>query len=440
MSQTSFSVDVQRAYTEQSCEVNQISQCGMSSVGNVYSICARIQVMRFTRDSRAQSVVLGTVVLFGFLIISLSVYQVEVVPQQNAEIEFQHFEDTRNDLVELRAGILQAGSIDQPQYRTVQLGTTYPTRIVAINPPPPAGVIRTTEAYPITISNGSGTPEGTITIPTRFIQYRPGYNELNPSPTWYDASVLYLDARDEGSGVVVIEDQALVDSGEVQITALQNEFYRSETGRVTLELRPARSVTGTIPEGDLSVTVPTRLSGEEYWDDTEISSEIYTVTNDANGDGVYNLTLETTANNLTVDTVGVQDAPDEPTQNDNARVGGDRSDGGDGGDGSGPSPGPQCVAGSYNVNSNEDRDIAYTGNVNVNANVNGDVIAGGSVIVNSGARVNGNIQAGGSVTVNSGARVTGDVSAGGSITTRPGSDIAGNEEPNINGYAPCNSE
>jgi hypothetical protein len=203
---------------------------------------------------------------------------------------------------------------------------------------------------------------------------------------------------------------------------------------VTLELRPARSVTGTIPEGDLSVTVPTRLSGEEYWDGTEIPSDIYTVTNDANGDSIYNLTLETTATNLTVDTVGVQEAPEDPTQNDNARVGGD----GGNADTSDPSPGPQCVAGDYNVNSREDRDIAFTGNVNVNADVNGNVIADGNVIVNSGASVNGNVQAGGSVTVNSGARVTGDVSAGGSITTRPGSGIDGNEEPNINGYAPCN--
>lgn len=271
-------------------------------------------------DDRAVSTVIGAVIIFGFLIVTLSVYQAQAVPQQNAETEFQHSQEVRNDLVELRAGILQAGSIDQPQYQTVRLGTTYSTRVFTINPPAPAGIIRTSEPYPITIAYESN---GTVieTIPTRFIEYQPGYNELDRSPTWYDASVLYLDAN-QGDGIVVIEDQALVDDGKVQITALQNEFRRSGIRRVTLELRPSESVTSNIPNADLTVTVPTRLSDDEYWSDTDIPSNEYSITNDANDDGVYNLTLETTASNLTVDTVGVQEAPENPTQNDAARVGG----------------------------------------------------------------------------------------------------------------------
>ena len=263
-------------------------------------------------DDRAVAPVIGFVILFGFLIITLSLYQAQAVPQQNSEVEFQHFEEARNDLVELRAGILQAGSTDQSQYRTVQLGTTYPTRMFAINPPPPAGTIRTTEAYPITISNGSKN----VTIPTRFVQYQPGYNELDRSSMWYDASVLYVDAREGEGGVAVIEDQELVaDDGSVRVVAVQNEFRRSGVSRVTLELRPAEGVTGRIPEGDLNVTVPTRLSDDEYWDESGISSDAYNFTENANGDGVHSLEIETTASNLTVDTVGVQEAPEDPTQN-----------------------------------------------------------------------------------------------------------------------------
>jgi len=279
-------------------------------------------------DNRAVAPVIGVVILFGFLILALSLYQVEVVPQQNAETEFQHSGEVRNDLVELRAGILQAGSIDQPQYQTVQLGTTYSTRVFAINPPPPTGTIRTVESPPITISNESGTPEGTITIPTRFVEYRPGYNELDRSPTWYDASVLYVDARDEGGGLAVIEDQTLVDDGEVQITALQNEFRRSGTERVTLELRPAENVTGNIPEDDLTVTIPTRLDADDWKTKTDLptDSDVYDGVGDTgvdiNNRNIYNLRLNTNANNLTVDTVGVQEAPEEPTQNENARIGG----------------------------------------------------------------------------------------------------------------------
>jgi hypothetical protein len=276
--------------------------------------------------------VVGTVILFGFLILALSLYQVQIVPQQNAQVEFQHFEEVRNDLVELRAGILQAGSIDRTQYQTVRLGTSYSTRLFTINPPTPTGTIRTTQSYPITISNGSDT----VTIPTRFLEYRPGYNELDRSSTWYDASVLYLNATENGGGIAVIEDQELVDDGgKVRVVALQNEFRRSGTGRVTLELRPAEAVTGSIPEGDVNVTIPTRLSGDEYWDDADIPAATYGgATSDANGDGVHNLTLETTADNLTVDTVGVQESPENPTQNaDGALPDGGGGDGGGGGSG-----------------------------------------------------------------------------------------------------------
>jgi len=283
--------------------------------------------MRFSHDRRGQSVVIGTVILFGFLILALSLYQVQVVPQQNAQTEFEHFEEVRNDLVDLRAGILQAGSIDRPQYQTVRLGTSYSTRIFAINPPDPPGTIRTSRSYNITIEPESGDP---VNVSTRFIQYRPGYNEIDPSSTWYDASVLYLDARDRGDGLVVIEDQTLVDNGEVQIVALQNEFRRSGTGQVTLEIRPAENITQTLPEGNLNVTVPTRLSEDDWKNKTDLptDSDIYRgVTDDANNDGVYNLTLNTTADNLTVDTVGVGEAPEEPRQN-NAGTPTDGDDGG----------------------------------------------------------------------------------------------------------------
>ena len=319
--------------------------------------------MRFSRDRRGQSVVVGTVILFGFLIVALSLYQVQIVPQENAEIEFQHFEETRNDLVEVRAGILQAGSIDRPQYRTVRLGTTYSTRLFTINPPAPAGTIRTTESYPITISNGTDTE----TIPTRFLQFRPGYNEIDRSSTWYDASVLYLNATENGGGIVVIEEQELVDDdGKVRIVALQNEFRRSGTGRVTLELRPAEAVTGSIPEGDINVTIPTRLGGDEYWADADIPAATYGgVTSDANGDGVHNLTLETTADNLTVDTVGVQEAPEDPTQNADATLGGGGGTGGGGGDsGSGDNSLPAGKVAYDDANNNgfyDTGEITYDG-------------------------------------------------------------------------------
>jgi cytoskeletal protein CcmA (bactofilin family) len=372
-------------------------------------------------DNRAVAPVIGVVILFGFLILALSLYQVEIVPQQNAETEFQHSGEVRNDLVELRAGILQAGSIDQPQYQTVQLGTAYSTRTFTINPPSPAGTIRTTDPYPITISNNSGTPEGTITIPTRFIEYQPGYNELDRSPTWYDASVLYLDARDNGGGIAVVEDQALVDNGEVQITALQNEFRRSGTGRVTLELRPAENVTGNIPEGDLTVTIPTRLSGNEYWDDefTEVGiySGVDTGEDSPYPNGVYGVKFEN-VNDISVNTIGIGDEANNGLKQD---VGPDGSPGGPPANGDALSATGDVTVGEGEVITG---DIDAGGDVEVKegGEVQGSISSGGEVTVKEGGEVQGSVDADGEVTV---ADVTGSITAGGDVEVKEGGEVQG---------------
>ena len=265
---------------------------------------------RLACDRRGQSVVIGTVILFGFLILALSLYQAQVVPQQNGAAELEHYEAVQDDLIELRAGIATAGQADTPQFKTVRLGTAYPTRLIAINPPRPVGVLQTSESYDIRISNGTDE----ITISTRFLKYNPGYNELHTTPIWYETSVLYVDARGGSAGIAVIENQNLVtDNGTVQLTALQNVFQEDGTGRVTLDLYPTeRATNDPFPTGNLTVEVPTRLTGPEYWDDADIPPATYKgVTQDAYTSGVHELTLNTTAETTQVNTVGIQSEPTE---------------------------------------------------------------------------------------------------------------------------------
>ncbi|WP_228841117.1 PKD domain-containing protein [Halorubrum sp. AJ67] len=273
--------------------------------------------MRFSRDRRGQSVVVGTVILFGFLILALSLYQVQVVPQENAQVEFQHFEEVRNDLVDLRAGVLTAGQADTPQFKSIRLGTTYPNRLFAINPPPPGGTLRTSDAYNVTIANGTET----ITIPSRFISYSPGYNELSRTPTRYDNSVLYLDGREQGEDIVVIEDQSLVDDGTVRLTVLQNEYRRSGTQRATVEIYPTNSTASDgIPTGEVNITIPTRLNASTYWDGAIGDQSVYTgVEDDRYADGVHGLTLQADSDDTRVNTVGIQGSPNEGPVRENVR-------------------------------------------------------------------------------------------------------------------------
>ena len=264
----------------------------------------------FLRDDRAVAPVVGFVLLFGIGVIAFSGYQAVQVPQQNAETEFQHYENVQNDLIVIRNAISRAGQQNQSQFESVRLGTQYRERALALNPPDPAGTLRTSENYTITLDNG--TIERNVT--TRFLEYQNGYNELEIEPIYYENSVLYLDS--ESGQRVFFEDQNLVrDNGStVVITALQREFSQSATGRVTLELYPTDGGK-SLPDGEVNVTLPTRLP-EGYWrgelddGDAEKNDTVRNFSYNSRVDDVNQVLFNVTSEKLEFNTVGINNEPD----------------------------------------------------------------------------------------------------------------------------------
>jgi len=309
-------------------------------------MCEWKREVSFISDERAVSEVVGAILLFGILILALTSYQATIVPQQNAQTEFQHFEDVRNEMIELRNAISTAGQADVSQFPSVTLGTNYRTRIATINPPDPAGTLQTSDRYNITIANESGYKTN---ISTRFLEYQPVYHEISIGSMRYEHSVLYLDERERGNNVSIIEDQNIVKDGTVRITVLQNQFQETSTGRVTLELYPQDKLNESdFPEpdaeGNLTVSIPTRLNQTDYWDDAlSDSGGIYQDVDPYPGaDDIYHLDLEVNESDLEVNTVGVREEPDEsPAKNEQAQINTPTA----------PTPTPTCTVGS-NTNAN----------------------------------------------------------------------------------------
>lgn len=276
----------------------------------------------FTTSTRAVAPLIGFILLFGLFTVAFAGYQATSVPQQNAETEFQHYEAVQNDLIVVRNSILRAGDQDQAQFESVRLGTAYRERILALNPPNPAGTLRTSDAYDITIDEVGGG--GNRVVPTRFLAYRNGYNELDTGPIYYENSVVYLDERDDGGGVAVIQDQDLVVDGTVRVSALQNEYQRSAVGRVSVELYPvegADDFSGFSEGATVAIDLPTRLNGPEYWDDELGDFGGYEpdpddenpgegIDEDAYGDGIHRLNIEVDLDKLRFNTVGIDEAPE----------------------------------------------------------------------------------------------------------------------------------
>ncbi|MFC6752434.1 hypothetical protein [Halorubrum tibetense] len=239
--------------------------------------------MGFSHDRRGQSVVVGTVILFGFLIIALSVYQVQFVPAENSEIEFEHSQQVEGDFQDLRNGILQAGSTGAAQSQRIRLGTRYPQRTFFLNPPAATGELRTTEERTdLEIRNveiGDDAADNVkefwsdrdLRFDTRSIQYTPGYNEFRNGPRLtYEHSVVAAEFPNDAA--LFRSGQTVVGDDRISLTALTGELSESGVEPRSVDLGATSQGTRTIPinvDDETNIVLPTATDSpsnvEEQW-------------------------------------------------------------------------------------------------------------------------------------------------------------------------------
>lgn len=293
--------------------------------------------MRFSRDRRGQSVVVGTVILFGFLIVAMAVYQAQVVPTENANVEFEHSQQVEGDFVDLRNSITSAGAAGDGRSTSVQLGTRYPQRTFFVNPPPVTGEIRTTDSNEARISNVSVDADGNaavywddrtdgddaIAFETRSIRYSPGYNELRDGPDLVYEHSLVVGEFDRT--VLGRSGQTAV-SGErnrLRLTALDGDLSRSAVDRRSVDpqsiSQSRRSVAlNATGEDPIVVELPTDVSMDRSEDlETEwerrIGPDVGTVTVDG---GVVRIELDNENYRLDLSKVGVGTGATVPNESD----------------------------------------------------------------------------------------------------------------------------
>jgi len=235
----------------------------------------------FGADDRGQAIQIGAIILFSFVVIGFSLYQATVVPDQNAQVEFNHNQEVQQDLLELRSGVLSAGASGTGTTTTVQLGTQYPARVFAVNPGAPSGSLRTVDpggGSTMTIANaeaqndetadfwsGTGSPRE---YTTRGLRYQPNYNEFREAPnTVYENTVVYNRAP---GGVSVQTGQQLVSGRELDLTVLLGSYQASQSESTSVDVSAPGNEPRTVvvqSRGDpINVTVPTGLS-QSTWED-----------------------------------------------------------------------------------------------------------------------------------------------------------------------------
>ena len=226
--------------------------------------------MSFSHDRRGQSVVVGTVILFGFLILALSLYQVQFVPAENEEIEFEHSQQVEGEFLDLRNAVLQAGSTGSAQSTRIQLGERYPQRTFFLNPPPAAGTLQTTDTNAIEVNGqiGDGAHENVQafweTDPqfnSTSIRYTSNYNEYRGAPQLvYEHSVVAAEFDD---AVLFRSDQTVVRNDRISVTALSGDISETGVQAQSVDLRPISRSVRTVPitgdGGDVEIVLPTAV-------------------------------------------------------------------------------------------------------------------------------------------------------------------------------------
>lgn len=225
-------------------------------------------MVTFLEDERAVSELIGFILLFGFLIILMSIWQAQVVPAENSKIEFKHYLGVQEDMLQLRSDYIDAAEAGTTRSTTVKLGTSYPTRILFVNGPPPQGRIHTKIPSDGTISaNGFSASRVcglNSPVKTRSITFNTKYNYFSDSeapPYIFENTVLYTQTPD--GNVIFKSDQLLVQGSTLNLYPLTSNMSHSGSGGESVDFKSAE--TGEIEvSGSISVTLPTTLSDKQW--------------------------------------------------------------------------------------------------------------------------------------------------------------------------------
>ncbi|MFB6252785.1 MAG: hypothetical protein ABEI27_14075 [Halobellus sp.] len=264
--------------------------------------------MDFRGDERAVTVQIGAVLLLGFLVVTLSLYQATVVPNQNSQVEFQHNQRVQADMQEVRNAILGTAATGSAAPVGVELGTRYPSRVVAVNPAPPSGSLSTTALGDISIQNAEADDSTTATVDypetddfwngtprnytTASLVYRPNYANFQNAPTTvYENGVVYNHFR---SGNLTLTGQSVVAGSRISLVVLSGDLSRSGSGTLTVDPRAVSVSTRTVSisndsdGGDVSVVLPSRL-GADTWEELLSESGEYDPSNASTDAHVYDV-------------------------------------------------------------------------------------------------------------------------------------------------------
>jgi len=263
---------------------------------------------QFTSNQRAVAPLVGAIFLFGFLVIGMSVYQAQIVPQENKEVEFQHSQTVQNDLIELRDFIHASGDTEVSRGMSVTLGTNYDARMIAINPPSPTGTISTVDpGQNISVIPDSDSTTTAENLTTKFVQYEPQYSEYQNAPKTTNEHTLLYNSFSEADTQLLVSGQRIFESDKLVIPVLEGDILETRTNAVSVRLTALEREEQSISD-NVTVTLPT--DAPQLWvDEIMTQSQVRLVEQTDTS-----VTFEANVSTLSLYRIEVDEVPqDDPT-------------------------------------------------------------------------------------------------------------------------------
>lgn len=235
--------------------------------------------MSFRGDDRGAAIQVGAVILFGFLVLSMAAWQAQVVPSENANVEFTHNQRAVDDMQDVRNAVVGAPGGGAVRSVAVELAPEYPPRALFVNPGRPTGTVRTVgttdPGLSLVVDNAAAVSGATAdfwdgsarSYNTGGLLYRPDYNVYTGAPTTvYENSVLYN--RHDGGPNLTVVGQDLVDGTAIELVALNGSLARTGSGSLTLdpdvESASTTEVALTDSGGNVTISFPSQLNAS-WW-------------------------------------------------------------------------------------------------------------------------------------------------------------------------------
>lgn len=227
---------------------------------------------------RGVSEVVGFIMIISILVLAMSFFQTQIVPEYVLDTEIKHEISTQQDTQQLRQSIISVSADGNPRTVDMKLGTRYGSTLSPFVYPPPATgtLISNDPAFNVRIQNAEGLGGssnywrgGEKQYETDIIKYTPDYNQYDQSPKVYHENTLNYNEYDRSGTRIMTTDQSFVDGNSIQLTLLTGDLSTTRVSTTSVEVQgksaPSNTISVEATEGEvIQIYLPTRLTADEW--------------------------------------------------------------------------------------------------------------------------------------------------------------------------------